>query len=101
MDQKIKDYKFIRQIAELPFVEAIILYGSRARGDSRPRSDIDLAIVAPKASRLEWFEILNIVDEADTLLKIDCVRFDELEPDDDLRKSIERNAVYIFKKSGL
>ena len=33
-------YRFINRLKALPFVEAIYLYGSRARGDHSPRSDI-------------------------------------------------------------
>ncbi|NRA73464.1 MAG: nucleotidyltransferase domain-containing protein [Rickettsiales bacterium] len=37
-------YKFIQDIAKLPFVNKIILFGSRSREDNEIRSDIDLAI---------------------------------------------------------
>jgi len=36
--------KFYTQLTALAFVDKIILYGSRARGDFQPRSDIDLAV---------------------------------------------------------
>ena len=61
----------------LPYVESILLFGSRARGDNQPRSDIDLAIVCPDASVDEWQTILDQVEQAETLLPIDCVRLDE------------------------
>ena len=34
-------------VADHPGVEAVLLFGSRARGDHRPDSDIDLALVGP------------------------------------------------------
>ena len=58
-------YRFIERLAALPFVEALVLYGSRARGDHRPRSDIDLAVRAPSADAAQWQQVLDIVDEAD------------------------------------
>ena len=53
-----KQYGFIEKLKELPFVDAIWLYGSRARGDFQDRSDIDLAIVCPKASDEDWQRVL-------------------------------------------
>ena len=32
------------QLAEAPEIERVVLYGSRARADHNPRSDIDMAI---------------------------------------------------------
>ena len=71
----------IRDIAEelsqVSTVKAVILFGSRARGDHWERSDIDLAVVCPEASRKDWHKMADIVDDARTLLKIDLVRFDD------------------------
>ena len=73
----INEYAFIKKLAMLPFVEQIWLFGSRARGDNAERADIDLAIVCPKATNIDWQQVIAIVYTADTLLKIDCVRFDK------------------------
>lgn len=62
-------------------IERIYLFGSRARGDARPRSDIDLAIACPTADARVWADILEAVDSADTLLKIDLVRLEEATPE--------------------
>jgi len=75
---QLKKYKFIEQLKSLPFVEEVWLYGSRSRKDNIERSDIDLAIVCPKATDNDWLEIQKIIEEADTLLEIDYVRFDKL-----------------------
>ena len=56
-------YDFVSQLAALPFVEAIWLFGSRARGDHRERSDIDLAIECPGACEAQWQQVLAIIDE--------------------------------------
>jgi predicted nucleotidyltransferase len=94
----VTQYRFIDQIKALPFVEAIYLYGSRARGTNRPRSDIDLAIVCPGAGAREWRQVLDIVEEADTLLEIDCLRLDEEKPDSRLRRNIERDKQVIYER---
>jgi len=70
-------YHFIDALKTLSFVEQIWVFGSRARGDHHPTSDIDLAIVvSPQSTDDEWLKVLAIIEQADTLLKIDCVKFD-------------------------
>ena len=67
----------LRQLAGRPEVRRVILFGSRARGDAEPRADIDLAVEAPDATRREWLEIVELADDARTLLTIDLARLDE------------------------
>ena len=69
---------FFKKLSALPCVEKIYLFGSRARGDGKKRADIDLAICCPEASDRDWDQVLEIVEIADTLLEIDCVRFDAI-----------------------
>jgi predicted nucleotidyltransferase len=88
MNKDITDYKFVKQLKALAFVEEIWLFGSRARGDNQDRSDIDIAVICPKATDNDWLLVLGIIEEADTLLKIDCVRFDTLQEDDPLKSNI-------------
>lgn len=75
------NYNFIEQIKSLPFVETVYLFGSRARGDNRSRSDIDLAVYCPQATQIQWRKIQDIIEDADTLLEIDCVRLDDANKD--------------------
>lgn len=94
----IKDYDFYYHLRVLPFVEAIWLYGSRARGEGQSRSDIDLAILCPKATEEEWFEIREIINTADTLFHIDCLRFDALPKGDKLQEAILRDKMVLFER---
>ncbi len=66
----------IEKLKSLPFIDEIWLFGSRARGDNLERSDIDLAILCSSASDSDWLKVNDIIENADTLLKIDCIRFD-------------------------
>ena len=55
---KIKSYDFYYELRSLKYVQAIWLYGSRARGDNQERSDIDLAILCPTALDDDWRKIM-------------------------------------------
>ena len=88
--------KFFQALTRLPYIEKIILYGSRARGDSRERSDIDLAIVAPQAHTSDWLVVVDILDDADTLLKIDSIRYDALPTNSALKKAIDIEGVVLY-----
>lgn len=94
----ITHYQFFTKLKQLHFIEEISLYGSRARGDFRPTSDIDLAISCVNASTNDWLKILAIVEEADTLLKIDVVRFDQLDENEPLKAEILRDKKTLFKR---
>ena len=89
----LRKYQFISKLKNLPFVEKVLLFGSRARGTQQSRSDIDLAIVCPTATKDQWREVLEIIDDADTLLRIDCVRFDTI--DDELKQRIIKDGVVL------
>jgi len=86
--KELGNYKFIEVIKNLSFVKNLYVYGSRARGDNAERSDIDLAVNCPKATDREWAKVLDAVENADTLLEIDCVRFDKLKDDSDFKHRI-------------
>jgi uncharacterized protein len=98
MPKALTEYRFLRQLADLPFVQAVWLYGSRARGTAREWSDIDLAILCPGATAAEWACVLDIIEEADTLLSIDAVRFDALGDDNPLGAAILRDRQVLFER---
>lgn len=57
-----------------------ILFGSRARADARPDSDIDLAF-EHDSSDAKWAEFVNeMADAAPTLLPLDLVDLGRVEP---------------------
>ena len=97
---KYLDYQFIEKLKSLPFVEEIWLFGSRARGDNRERSDIDLAILCPNSTDKDWLSITEIIEDADTLLKIDCVKFDQDRISKELYDNIlkDRKVIYVKKQ---
>ena len=96
--KSIKQYSFFKQLKKLPFVEAIYLYGSRARGDFLEYSDIDLAIVCPNASTEDWFKIEEIIEEAAILNKIELKRYDKLK-NDLFKKQIDKYKKVLYAKN--
>jgi predicted nucleotidyltransferase len=96
----ITHYRFFKNLTALSFIDAIFLFGSRARGDGHDRSDIDLAIVCPQANGTDWLKVEAILDieNIDTLLKVDCVRYDTLK-DDDFKHRIDKDKQILFERA--
>ena len=95
----IKQYKFFHELTGLAYVDRIILYGSRARNTNQEKSDIDLAIFCPKATDGQWYTLLEIIEEADTLFGIDCVRLDVLPEDDILKQQITTEGKILWSRT--
>ncbi|MGL4226976.1 MAG: nucleotidyltransferase domain-containing protein, partial [Rickettsia sp.] len=99
MDKDIQSYIFFNKLKSLPFVNEIWLFGSRARGDNDERSDIDIAIISPNITDQEWLEVMDIMESADTLLKIDCVRFESTKISSELYENILKEKKIIYDKN--
>ena len=85
----------IRSLAEKHGIEKVILFGSRARGDYKERSDIDLAFIGGNTTGFS----LDVDEETSTLLMFDLVDLSEaVSPE--LLDSIRREGVVIYEKSG-
>lgn len=95
MDDLMGIYRDIAAIGRRLGADRVVLYGSRARGDHRARSDIDLAVYgAPPESRIRFMEAL---EELPTLLDFDLVYITD-STDAALRESIERDGVILMDK---
>ena len=95
----IKKYLFYKKLCKIPSINRIILFGSRARGDCAKKADIDLAIDCKKATEEGWLKILEIFDNADTLLKIDCIRLDTLPENSFLLHEINSEGIDLYEKT--
>lgn len=83
----------IRNLAQKYDIEKVILYGSRARGDFRRTSDIDIAVTGGDIARFA----LDVDEETSTLLEYDIVNLDR-DMQDELRESIEKEGRILYEK---
>lgn len=90
-----KLYQNISVIAKRLGAEKIVLFGSRARGDNRERSDIDLAVYGLPESSQSQFRAE--IDELPTLLDFDIV-FVSPQTDPALLKNIEKDGKILMSK---
>ncbi len=80
-----------------PEIERVYLYGSRAKGDFRPGSDIDLAVVAPGLSLPGLLRIENQLDDLLLPWNIDIVLFHQIS-NPELINHIRRVGIIVYKK---
>ena len=84
-------YDQIRAFAADAGARKVVLFGSRAKGVNRPKSDIDLAVAGcPDFNRLEQ-------DNLWSLLKVDVINLDE-PISSSLRAEIERSGKVLYEK---
>lgn len=89
----------IREIlADCPNINKGILFGSRAKGNFRPGSDIDLCLIAPKLSLTEKFGIETQLDDLLLPWKIDLVLANQI-TNPALLEHIERVGIELFRSS--
>ncbi len=94
--KNLREYEFFQKLTALPFVDALYVFGSRARGDADERSDIDLAVLCPEATEAEWRQVLKIAEEAAILLRVKATRWDRVGPNDSFYKQIDREKEPVF-----
>ena len=71
-------------------IEAVWIFGSRARGAERVESDIDLAVDAPEFSALQFSALKRRIGELELLYRVDVVWLQEV-GDATFRAEIERH----------
>ena len=83
----------ICQLARKYQIEKVILFGSRARGDYKRVSDIDLAVVGGGFVSFS----LDVDEDTSTLLKFDIVNLSG-KVQEELLRSIEEEGVVLYEK---
>ena len=88
-------YNQIVEFAKELQAEKAVLFGSRARGNNKEKSDIDVAIYGCKQ-----FELLKdrIDEELWSLLQVDLINMNETYISRDLIQEINRDGVLLYEK---
>ena len=95
-DSIIEDIKNI--LKKYPEVEKAVIFGSRARGDYRKGSDIDITLFGDKLTNSINTKIYYEIDDLYLIYKIDLINFNTLNEEDMLRKHILEEGVEIYVK---
>jgi len=83
----------ICDIARKYNVQKVVLFGSRARGNFKEKSDIDLAVQGGDFIRF----MLDVNEETSTLLKFDIINLDE-EIQEELRDTIKKEGKIVYEE---
>lgn len=81
--------------AQYPAIDSVLIYGSRAKGNYRPGSDIDLTIKGDEISFAEFVQIENQIDDLMLPYTVDLSQYHQLE-NRDLIAHIDRVGVVIY-----
>lgn len=88
----------LKVLRQTPAIEKAMLFGSRAKGNFRPGSDIDIAVYGKNLLFDDLLSLKVKLDELDILQKIDLVKFESIE-NPDFIDHINRAGIIIYKNA--
>ncbi|MDA8211536.1 MAG: nucleotidyltransferase domain-containing protein [Clostridia bacterium] len=89
--------QIVRAVSSNPKVQKAVIFGSRARGDCKEDSDIDIALYADGLTSEELNSIRLLAEEIDTVLKIDILDVERIGRRS-LAENIRREGKSIFER---
>jgi uncharacterized protein len=78
-------------------IDKAIIYGSRAKGNFKPGSDIDIVLIAPKLSLRDLYKIENQLDDLLLPWKIDLILMHNIS-NHDLIDHINRVGITFYER---
>jgi uncharacterized protein len=81
-----------------PGIKKVIVYGSRAKGNFRPNSDIDLTIISDGFSTTELLQVENELEDLLLPYEIDLSIYSQIE-NTDLTDHIDRVGQVFYMRS--
>ncbi len=94
---KLSDISLIQNVfKKYPAIDSVIIYGSRAMGNYRANSDIDLSIKAQSLTTQDLLKIAHEIDELMLIYKVDISLFNQLD-NPTLIEHIQRVGKVFFK----
>src|SRR4051794_21586790 len=88
-------YKVLKNINHL---DEAIVFGSRAKGNYKPGSDVDLALKGRELNLNVLNQLSNELDELDLPYLFDICIYDRIE-NPDLKEYINRNGISFYKNN--
>ncbi len=85
----------IQILTTYPGVEGAILFGSRARGNFRPGSDIDLALIGQTLTLADLIQLKDLIEQTNIPHKVDILLMHKLN-NPNLHQSIQSNGIRWF-----
>lgn len=90
------------EAAKFPAIEKAILFGSIARGDANPQSDVDLRLVLDRDKQFSLYDLARLHKALEKRLcrDVDIVTADRLK-NQNLAAAIEQEGVTVYEREGL
>lgn len=82
-----------------PQIKKVVLYGSRAKGNYKPGSDIDLTVFSDTMTLSELLELENAIDDLNLPYKVDLSLFHHID-NSSMEDHIIRVGVLFYEKAG-
>ena len=82
-----------------PEVEKAVLFGSRAKGNFRPGSDVDIVVFGKNMSFDKFLTLIINLDELDLLQAIDLIKYENIE-DNKVIEHIKRVGKVLYEREG-
>ncbi len=83
-----------------PEVERVWIFGSHARGDAHARSDVDLAVDAPRMDERGFADLVRALEGLLFVRKVDLVHWQAIE-DPAFRRAIEVERRILWQREGV
>ena len=94
LDEKVA-IKLKEFFKKFDFIDKVVIFGSRAKKNSRAKSDIDICIYSNSMSDMEFSKLKFEMDELPILYSIDIVHFEKI--NDELRENIIRDGKILLE----
>jgi len=83
--------------SQFDYIDKVVIFGSRAKHNANPKSDIDLCIYSLEMTAKEFIKLKIELDELPILYKIDIVHFES--SNDELKKNIVKDGKLFFNRT--
>lgn len=89
----------VAEAAKFPAIEKAILFGSIARGDAGPQSDVDLRLVLDRSMQFSLYDLAHLQKALEKRLsrEVDIITADKLK-NQNLAMAIEQEGVAIYER---